>query len=94
MIEFLLRRLMQSAAVLAVMSMIVFAGVFVVGNPADILVSMDADQAERDQIVRQLGLDQPLHLQYGAFLKSAVQGDLGKSFVHGLPAVGSFWPVG
>ncbi len=88
MIEFLLRRLMQSAAVLAVMSMIVFAGVFVVGNPADILVSMDADQAERDQIVRQLGLDQPLHLQYGAFLKSAVQGDLGKSFVHGLPAVG------
>ncbi len=88
MIEFLLRRLMQSAAVLAAMSMIVFAGVFVVGNPADILVSMDADQAERDQIVRQLGLDQPLHLQYGAFLKSAAQGDLGKSFVHGLPAVG------
>ncbi|MFM2448280.1 MAG: hypothetical protein RIS44_730 [Pseudomonadota bacterium] len=87
MLEFILRRLMQSLVVLWVMSMLVFAGVFVVGNPADILVSMDADPADRARVIANLGLDQPLPLQYLTFLKKALAGDLGTSFVQGVPAV-------
>ena len=87
MLEFILRRLMQSVVVLWVMSMLVFAGVFVVGNPADILVSMDADPADRARVIANLGLDQPLPLQYLTFLKKALAGDLGTSFVQGVPAV-------
>ncbi|XVJ69813.1 MAG: ABC transporter permease [Rhizobacter sp.] len=87
MLEFILRRLLQSVLVLWVMSMLVFAGVFVVGNPADILVSMDADPADRARVIANLGLDQPLPLQYLTFLKKALAGDLGTSFVQGVPAV-------
>jgi peptide/nickel transport system permease protein len=88
MIEFVIRRLLQSVIVVWIMSVIVFAGVYVVGNPADILVSMDADQADRDRLIARLGLDQPLYLQYFQFLKNALHGDLGESFVQGVPAVG------
>ncbi len=84
---FILRRVGQSAVVLWLMSMIVFAGVYVVGNPADILVSLDADDAERSRLLTSLGLDQPLLVQYGLFLRNALQGDLGNSFVQGVPAM-------
>ncbi len=87
MFEFILRRLLQSILVLWVMSMLVFAGVFVVGNPADILVSLDADPADRARVIANLGLDKPLPLQYLTFLKNALAGDLGTSFVQGVPAV-------
>ena len=88
MLEFVVRRLMQSVLVIWVMSVIVFAGVFVVGTPVDILISMEADPADRDRLVERLGLDKPVHVQYFNFLKNAVRGDLGQSFVQGVPAVG------
>lgn len=87
MLEFILRRLLQSVVVLWVMSMLVFAGVYVVGNPADILVSMDSDPADRARVIANLGLDQPLPMQYLTFLKNALAGDMGNSFVQGVPAV-------
>jgi peptide/nickel transport system permease protein len=87
MLEFILRRLLQSVLVLWVMSMLVFAGVYVVGNPADILVSMDSDPADRARVIANLGLDQPLPMQYLTFLKNALAGDMGNSFVQGVPAV-------
>jgi peptide/nickel transport system permease protein len=67
--------------------MLVFAGVYVVGNPADILVSMDSDPADRARVIANLGLDQPLPMQYLTFLKNALAGDMGNSFVQGVPAV-------
>lgn len=85
---YILRRAGQSVVVLWIMSVIVFAGVYVVGNPADILISLDADDAERTRLLASLGLDQPLLTQYGLFLRNALQGDLGDSFVQGVPAVG------
>lgn len=85
---YLFRRLLQSILVLAVMSMLVFAGVFAVGNPVDILVSPEADQAEIERVAVSLGLDKSLWTQYMHFLIHAVQGDLGTSFVHNVPAMG------
>jgi peptide/nickel transport system permease protein len=87
MLAFLLRRLGQSAVVMVVMATIVFLGVYALGNPIDILISPEADQIEREQAIQRLGLDQPMWVQFWVFVKSALGGDLGKSFVHGVPAL-------
>jgi peptide/nickel transport system permease protein len=87
MFVFLMRRLSQTALVLLVTSLLVFAGLFVVGDPVEILISPDADQIERDRARVALGLDKPGWVQYLLFLKNAAAGDLGKSFVYGRPAL-------
>jgi peptide/nickel transport system permease protein len=87
MIAFILRRLMQSTGVLLAMSLLVFLGVYAIGNPVDILVNPNADQQDIERAIAALGLDQPLWLQYGQFLRNALSGDLGVSFSTGLPAL-------
>ncbi|MCW8086920.1 ABC transporter permease [Sabulicella glaciei] len=87
MTVYLLRRLFQSLLVLVAMSVIVFVGVYAVGDPVEILISPDADQFERERAIRALGLDLPLWQQYLVFVKNALQGDLGRSFVFSEPAL-------
>jgi len=87
MTVFVIRRLMQSAIVLFAMSLLVFLGVYAIGDPIEILIAPDADQAERERAIRALGLDKPLWAQYGTFLGAALQGDLGRSFVFNIPAL-------
>jgi peptide/nickel transport system permease protein len=85
---FLIRRCLQSVLVLLVMSLLVFIGVYAVGNPVDILINPQADQEDRARTIAALGLDKPLWLQYLAFLRAALSGDLGHSFVQGTSALG------
>jgi ABC-type dipeptide/oligopeptide/nickel transport system permease component len=59
MTTWLIRRLIQALFVVLAMSVIVFIGVHVIGNPVDILISPEADQAERAHH-RGSGIDQPL----------------------------------
>jgi peptide/nickel transport system permease protein len=87
MTVFLLRRLIQAAGVVLVMSLLVFLGVFAIGDPVEILISPEADQMERERAVHALGLDLPLWQQYLVFLGRALQGDLGRSFVFNEPAL-------
>ncbi len=87
MTVFVIRRLMQSSVVVAVMSLLVFVGVNIVGDPVDMLINPEADQAEIERVMRDLGLDRPVHEQYGYFVVNALQGDLGKSFIFGEPAL-------
>lgn len=84
---FILRRLIQSLIVVLAMSLIVFVGVHVVGDPVHILISDDMTQQEIERFVKRLGLDRPLHEQYLHFLGNALQGDLGNSFVQAEPAL-------
>lgn len=84
---FVIRRLLQAMLLALVMSVLVFAGVFAIGNPADILIDPEATQAERLRLIAQLGLDRPLHEQYFIFLGNIVQGDFGNSFVFNRPAL-------
>ena len=84
---FVLRRVLQSLLVVLVMSLVVFVGVHVVGDPVHILISDEMTQAEIDRFIRKLGLDRPVHEQYLHFLANAARGDLGNSFVHGEPAL-------
>ncbi|TAH50078.1 MAG: ABC transporter permease [Betaproteobacteria bacterium] len=85
---FILRRGLQALNVLFVMSLLVFAGVYAIGNPLDLLVDPNATQEDMARAAASLGLDQPLWVQYGRFLARALQGDLGDSFLHGAPALG------
>ena len=87
MLTWLVRRLIQALFVILAMTVIVFIGVHVIGNPVDILISPEADQAERARIIADLGLDQPLWRQYLVFLVQALHGDLGRSFVFNEPAL-------
>jgi peptide/nickel transport system permease protein len=87
MLVFVIRRSLQSVVVLLAMSLLVFAGVYAVGNPVDILINPQADQIERERAIAALGLDKPLPEQYGSFVAGALRGDLGRSFVHNTPAL-------
>ena len=69
------------------MSLLVFFGVNVIGNPVDILINPEFDQEELERAIRALGLDLPIWQQYLVFVENAVKGDLGKSFVFGMPAI-------
>jgi peptide/nickel transport system permease protein len=84
---FIIRRVLQSLVVVLVMSLVVFVGVHVVGDPVHILISDDMTQAEIEAFIRKLGLDRPVHEQYFHFLVNALRGDLGNSFVYGEPAL-------
>src|SRR5208282_2638408 len=88
MLGFIVRRSLQALLLLLFMSVLVFIGVYVVGNPADILVSPQADQPERERTIAALGLNNSLWTQYPLFLSAALRGDLGRSFVHNTPALG------
>lgn len=87
MLSYLLRRLAQSVFVILVMSALVFVGVYAIGNPIDILINPQADQAEIARATAALGLDRPLPVQYWNFLAGALQGELGRSFTSNVPAI-------
>ena len=87
MLAYILRRLGQSAFVLLAMSALVFVGVYAIGNPVDILINPQADQAEIARATEALGLDKPLPVQYWHFLSSAFGGELGRSFSSNVPAM-------
>ncbi len=87
MTVFIIRRLMQSGIVVLVMSVLVFFGVNVIGDPVDMLINPEADQEDIEATIRALGLDRPIHEQYWYFLVNALKGDLGKSFIFGEPAL-------
>ena len=87
MIVYLVRRVGQSMLAVMAMAVLVFLGVFFIGNPVDVLVSPEASQAQIAATVERLGLDRPLHEQFGIFVWNALHGDLGTSFVYGRPAL-------
>lgn len=88
MVTSIIRRLIQALFVVLAMTVIVFVGVNVIGNPVDILINPDANQVERARVIAHYGLDQPLWKQYFLFLQGLTQGNFGDSFVYGRPALG------
>ena len=84
---YILRRLVQSFLVLLAVSVVVFMAVYAVGDPIELLVSAEASDADRLVMIKRLGLDLPVWQQYWSFLTRAFHGDLGTSFVHGIPAI-------
>ena len=86
MLVYVIRRFGQSVFAIAVMAILVFVGVFVIGNPVDILISPEATQADMEAAVIRLGLDKPLWQQFFHYAAGVARGDLGNSFVYGTSA--------
>jgi peptide/nickel transport system permease protein len=84
---YIARRLIQAAFVLVLMSLVVFFGVYAIGDPVELLIPPEASPAQRSLMTERLGLDRPVWWQYLVFLGNAAKGDLGTSFVHGVPAL-------
>jgi peptide/nickel transport system permease protein len=87
MLSFIAGRLAQAVVVMLVMSMLVFLGVFAIGNPIDVMLAPDATQEIRAQAIAAYGFDQPLYVQYLRFLGRLLRGDLGASFVYNIPVL-------
>ncbi|CTQ32747.1 ABC transporter permease [Jannaschia rubra] len=87
MIVYLVRRAGQSVLAVVAMAVLVFLGVYAIGNPVDVLINPEATQAQIAATTQRLGLDKPLWQQFGIFLGNAIHGDLGTSFVYGRPAL-------
>lgn len=84
---YIIHRMAQSVLVLLVTIALMFIGIYVIGNPVDVLVSQEADQAEFERMVAMLGLDRPLWEQFLAYLSNLVTGNLGRSFAFSEPAL-------
>jgi peptide/nickel transport system permease protein len=87
MLGFIIQRILQAALVMLAMSALVFVGVYAIGNPIDVIISPDVTQDIRAQTIARYGLDRPLYEQYFVFLKNLLSGDLGRSFVFGMPVM-------
>lgn len=87
MTAYVLQRLIQSVLVLLAVSVVVFFAVYGIGDPVELLVSPSVSEAERQALIRRLGLNLPVWQQYLTFMGNALKGDLGRSFVHGVPAL-------
>ena len=84
---YVLRRLLHSALTLFGVSLVVFGILRVLpGDPARMLLPDGAPTTAVEELSRQLGLREPLHVQYAIFLRSVVRGDFGQSFQFRAPA--------
>ncbi len=86
MTTYLAKRLIQGVVVLILVSMVCFAMFRFTGDPVLMMAGLYATQEEREQVRVAYGLDRPAYVQYFTFLKGAVRGDFGKSYVSQIDA--------
>jgi len=82
---FIVSRVLQALPVLLTVALISFAMFAYVGDPVAIMLGQDYTQAQRDALVRDLGLDQPFFVQFAKFAINAAQGEFGLSYRLGRP---------
>jgi peptide/nickel transport system permease protein len=86
---FLVRRLLHLGPVLLGVSVIVFMVLHLApGDPAEVMLGANANKEDLTRLRTQLGLDQPLHVQYLHWIGHVVQGDLGRSLWMKRPVLG------
>ena len=83
MFAFILRRFIQSVGVMLTVALIAFMMFQFVGDPVTIMLGQEATPAERDRLREQLGLNQPVVVQFYHFVTNALQGDFGLSLRQG-----------
>jgi len=84
-VRFIARRLVQAFVSLLGVTLVVFLLSRATGDPASLLIPIDATDAERAAFRTELGLDDPLPVQYAHFLGDLAHGDLGDSIKLGAP---------
>ena len=82
----LIQRLVQAAVVLTGVALMIFIMLRIVpGNPIETMMGEHADAATVARMTAEMGLDQPLHIQFFRYISSAVRGDFGTSYSLGKP---------
>lgn len=87
MFAFIIRRVGQAIIIMLVISFLGFAVKHAVGDPIRDLVGVSVSAAEREALRDELGLNDPFFTQWVRFMKNAMHGDLGPSFIFKKPAV-------
>ncbi len=87
MLAFIIRRLAQAFFVVVAMVVLVFFGTYVIGDPVWMMVPGDTTQAQLEEVRKTFGFDQPVYVQFFRFLGDVLQGEFGRSYVHGSSAI-------
>ena len=85
MLAFILRRIVQSALVMAVVTFIAFGLFNFTGDPVAFMTGQNATTEDRQRLRAELGLDQPFYVQFARFAGNAAQGDFGLSLRQARP---------
>lgn len=84
--QFVSKRLLYVIPTFILVSVMVFSILQLIpGDPVDALLGEDQDAEMRKVLIKELGFDQPLYIQYFRWVTKVVQGDLGSSILHGAP---------
>jgi peptide/nickel transport system permease protein len=87
MLAFAIRRLVEAAFVMVTVALLAFVLFRFVGDPVNQIVSQDAPIEERIKLRQELGLDDPVPVQFGRFIWKAAQFDFGVSYQVKQPVV-------
>lgn len=80
---FFLRRLAVAIpTVIGAVTLVFFFLHMIPGDPVEVMLGETAQQADKERLRQELGLNQPLYVQYGRFMSSVIQGDLGSSYFY------------
>ena len=79
MLAFIIRRLLQSIMVMLAVGFIAFSLFNFVGDPVSLMLPPEATAADREEVRKTLGLDEPFYVQFAKFIGNAVQGNFGIS---------------
>ena len=85
MLAFIIQRLLQSVLVMIAVGFIAFSLFNFVGDPVSLMLPPEATSADRDEVRKSLGLDQPFYVQFAKFAGNALQGNFGISLRLGRP---------
>jgi len=87
MINYLIRRLIWSVAVVVGVSVVVFIVTHAIGDPVRLMLPLEATQEEYLAMRHAWGFDRPLHVQFADFAAKALRGDFGESLWQRTPAL-------
>lgn len=87
MTAYLIRRLIHSCFVLLGVSLLVFFVGRMIGDPARLMLPLEASEAQVEALRARLGFDQPIYVQLGRFLLDMIRGDFGMSIWQDVPAM-------
>jgi len=91
MLRYIVQRIGQSFITVLIVTVIIFVAVRVVGDPTHLMLPPEATEADRQVLREQLGLSDPVFVQYGRFLSALTRGDMGLSYRFSRPAMQIVW---
>lgn len=87
MLNYIIRRLLQTGVVLAIITVVTFTIIHLAPGGPEILLDERLTEEDRQILRKAMGLDKPLHIQYFNWVRSIAVGDFGYSFMEGLPVI-------